>query len=360
MISKLVRKQILQMPEINWGDVPDNTGMRLLWGENQKFIQIYRDAIEKEIEKINLYPSPTQKVLKEALARYNNVFPTNIIPTNGSDEAIELIAKVFVAEGDEVIVPIPSFPCYVSASQMMGAKIVTLPLEKDFSLNVDTLIKTVTKKTKAIWIANPNNPTGNLLLTQKQIEEIAKKVNCLLIVDECYFELGGVTGASLIQKYPNLLVIRSFSKVFAMAGARLGYLICNEEVANYLNRVQLSNQVFHVNRFAQAASIAILGQPQLLKESISEFQVLKGSFEAKLKQVIQLEILETKTTFCLTKILSATTAGELKEQLKNQNIFIKDCSIYEGFGKQYMYLGVPEEKYQQKVADSIKNILKEK
>lgn len=360
MITQLVRKQIREMQEINWGDIPDTTGMRLLWGENQKFMQVYKEAVENEIEKINLYPSPTKQILKEELARYNKVDPENIIPTNGSDEALELISKVFIAENDEAIMPQPSYPCFESVSQMMGAKMVVVPLEKDFSLNVDQLLKAVTNKTKVVWIANPNNPTGNILLSEKQIGYIAEKISCLLVIDECYFELGGVTGASLIKKYPNLIVVRSFSKVFALAGARLGYLICNQEAAAYLNRLQQTNQVFCVNRFAQAAAIAILRQSQLIKESITEFQKLKQGFEAKLREIPQLEVLETKTTFCLTRIKSITTAAQLKEELKKEDIFVKDCSIYEGLGKQYMYLGIPQERYQQQVIKSISDVLKEK
>lgn len=359
-IKKLVRKQIRKMQEINWGDIPDDTGMRLLWGENQKFLDIYKEAVEKEINKINLYPSPTKQTLKEELAIYNKVMPGNIIPTNGSDEALELIAKVFIAEDDEVIMPLPSYPCFQSVSQMMGAKVVTVPLEKDFSLDANKLLKTVTQKTKIIWIANPNNPTGNLLLSEKQIKYLAKKVNCLLVVDECYFELGGITGATLIKTCPNLVVVRSFSKVFALAGARLGYLICNQEIASYLNRLQQTNQVFCVNRFAQAAAIAILRQPQLIKKSVADFLSLKQSFEIKLTQLPELEVVATKTTFCLVKILADKTAAQIKEQLKKQNIFIKDCSIYAGFGKQYMYLGVPKEEYQQKVVNNISKILREK
>lgn len=359
-IDQLVRKQIRDMQEINWGDVPDNTGMRLLWGENQQLIDIYRKAVEQEIEKINLYPSPTKQALKDKLAGYNRVISENIIPTNGSDEALELIAKVFVTEGDEVIMPQPSYPCFESVSQMMGATIITVPLKKDFSLDINQLLKAVTKKTKIVWIANPNNPTGNLLLNQKQIEYLAKKINCLLVIDECYFELGGVTGATFINEYPNIIVVRSFSKVFALAGARLGYLICNPAVAKYLNRLQQTNQVFCVNRFAQTAGIAILRQPKLIKQSISEFKKLKQNFEVKLKQFPQLEVLETKTTFCLARILTPTTAAQVKEQLKKQNMFIKDCSIYEGLGKQYIYLGVPQEDYQFQVVEAIKNVLEEK
>ncbi len=360
MIVQLVRKQIREMQEINWGDIPDNTGMRLLWGENQKFIEVYKEAVEKEIEKINLYLSPTKKELREELAQYNQVEAGNIIPTNGSDEALELIAKVFIAEGDEVVMPLPSYPCFESVSQMMGAKTVTVSLEEDFSLNVEKLLGAVTEKTKVVWIANPNNPTGNLLLTKDQIEYIAKKIKCLLVIDECYFELGGVTAAQLAKNYPNLIIIRSFSKVFALAGARLGYVICNQEVAAYLNRLQQTNQVFCVNRFAQAAAITILRQPELIKQSIKEFQELKKKFETKLRQINQLEVLDTKTTFSIVKILSKTTGAQLKEQLKKENIFIKDCSIYEGFGEQYFYLGIPQEQYQQKVVDCINKVLEEK
>lgn len=359
MINQLVRKQIREMQEINWGDIPDNTGMRLLWGENQTFIKLYKKAIESEITKINLYPSPTKLTLKDELARYNQVGAENIIPTNGSDEALELIAKVFIAENDDVIMPQPSYPCFESVSQMMGAKVIKVPLDVDFSLDIDRLLKTITTNTKIIWIANPNNPTGNILLTAKQIEYIAKNINSLLVIDECYFELGSITGASLVQKYPNIIIVRSFSKVFAMAGARLGYLICNPEVASYLSRLQQTNQVFCVNRFALAAAIAILRRPRVIQSSIAKFQRLKTKFEKKLRRIPQLEILETKTTFCLTKINSPITAAVMKAKLKKQNMYIKDCSIYEGLGSQYMYLGVPKNDYQQQVIKGIANVLKE-
>lgn len=357
MINRLVRKQILKMQEINWGDIPDNTGKRLLWGENQMMIEIYKTAVKTELEKINLYPSPTKQALKKELAFYNKVNPENIIPTNGSDEALELIAKVFIAENDQVIMSVPSYPCFESVSQMMGAQIISVPLEKDFSLDVEKLLKAVTNKTKVVWIANPNNPTGNLLLNKKQIAYLAKKLNCLLVIDECYFEIGGVSGVSLIQDFPNLIIVRSFSKIFALAGARLGYLICNKEIATYLNKLQQTNQVFCANRFAQAAAIAILSKPQLVRKSIIQFQALKKAFEIKLDQIPQLEILKTKTTFCLAKVLSNKTASQLKEQLKEKGIFIKDCSIYQGLGKQYIYLGVPQKQYQKEVVEAIKNLL---
>lgn len=358
MINQLVRKQVRNMPEINWGDVPDNSPFRLLWGENQQVLDIYRKALTEEIEKINLYPSPTKIKLREKIAQYNKVKPDNIVVTNGSDEAIELISKVFVSEGDEVVVPIPTFPVYESTGLVMGGKVQKIPLKSDLSLDLDQLLKKVSSKTKIVWIANPNNPTGNILLNEEQIEDLAQKLNCLLVIDECYFELSGVTAASLTKKYPNIIVIRSFSKVFALAGLRLGYVIANEEVTSYLNRVQQTNQVFNVNRFAQAAGIAILSKPELVKSSVKNFIALKESFEKLLKD-ISLEIVPTKTTFCLVKLPKKITGKTLKEKLAQKRIYIKDCSIYENLGKQCIYLGIPQKQYQKEVVAVIKSLLEE-
>jgi len=359
MITQLVRKQIRDMEEINWGDIPDTTGMRLLWGENQELIKLYKKALRSEINKVNLYPSPTKNRLKKNIARYNNVSADAIIPTNGSDEALELIAKVFIAEGDEVIIPVPSYPCFASVSQMMGAKISPILLEKDFSFSLEKIVKAVTKKTKIIWIANPNNPTGNVLISQKDIEKFVQQIDCLIVFDECYFELSGVTAAQLTKKYNNVIVTRSFTKAFALGGARLGYIIANRETATYLNRLQQTNLVFNVNRFAQAAGNALLEQPQTVKEVIERFKKFKSNFEKKLQKIPSLEVIPTKTTFCFMKLNAKITGKQLKEKLAKANIFIKDCSIYQNLGSRYVYLGVPQKKYQMTVVNAIKKIIKE-
>src|SRR6185369_14141365 len=268
--NQLVRTQIKRMREVNWGEIPDNNPYRLLWGENQQPINVYKNALGDEIKKINFYPSATKLGLKEKIADYNAVNPDSVVLTNGSDEAIELLAKVFLNSDDEVIIPSPSYPCFASVSEMMGAKIITVKLEKDFSVDGEKIVNAISRQTKIIWIANPNNPTGNILLTKIQIEDLAKKINCILVVDECYFELSQVTAAQLVKKCPNIIVTRSFSKIFGLAGARLGYIIANENVTKYLNRLQQANQVFSVNRFAYAAGMAIMSDTELIKESINQ------------------------------------------------------------------------------------------
>jgi histidinol-phosphate aminotransferase len=358
MINQLVRKQIKNMQEINWGEIPENNPYRLLWGENQESVALYKNAIIKEIKKVNLYPSATKLRLRQKIADYNNVQPENIVVTNGSDEALELLAKVFLDSSDEVVIPSPSYPCFTTVSEMMGAKIILVKLEKDFSLDAEKLTDAIIKKTKIVWIANPNNPTGNILLSEDQIEVLAKKINCLLIVDECYFELAKITASRLIKSYPNVVITRSFSKVFALAGARLGYIIANQQVASYLNRLQQTNQVFNVNRFAYAAGLAIMSNNNLIEKNIKKFKDLKSNFE-NLLQNLPLEITPTQTTFCLIKLPKNISGKAVKEKLAKQNIYIKDCSIYPDLGERYIYLGIPQKKYQKFCVEKIKNVLEE-
>ena len=360
MINQLVRKSILKIEKINWGNIPNDKGARLLWGENPIAPIGAVNAIRNEAIRVNFYPSPTKLILRKLLAKYNKVSPENIIITNGSDEAIELIAKVFISEKDQVIFPVPTFPVYKSASLMMGAKVKTIPLKKDFSLDIKKLFKLVNNKTKIIWIANPNNPTGNILLNQTEIQSLTTKLDCLLVIDECYFELVQVTAAGLVNNYPNIVVIRSFSKVFGLAGARLGYIIANKKTASYLNRLQLANQVFNVNRFAQAAAQEILKNPKIVRQLINKYNRQKQNFEKLLNQIESIRVIPTKTTFCLLKINEDISSTQLKEKLQKKDIYIKNCSLYQLLGEKYVYLGVPAEKYQQFVVNAIKKVVGEK
>lgn len=346
------------MTEIKWGEIPENSQFRLMLGENQTAIEQCIDAIVQEAGKLNFYPNPVRAKLKKAIAKYNKILPENIVITNGSDDAIELIAKVFVDNNDEIIIPTPTFPVYESVCTMMGTKIIKIPLGNDFSLNLKTLFSKITNSTKIIWIANPNNPTGNILVPQDKIEKlIQKNPNCLFVFDECYFELTETTAIDLINRYDNLIVIRSFSKIFSLAGARLGYLATNKKIASYCRMVQQNNQPFSVNRFAIAAGAAIFEKNINVRQLVNNYQDLKNRFENLLKTINNIEVIPTKTTFCLIKLPKTCSSKQLKTRLEAKGIFIKDCSIYEELASEFVYLGVPNKTMQKRVVLEIKKNL---
>lgn len=354
MIDKFIRPQIKNMTKIKWGEIPENSQFRLMFGENQTAIEQCVNAIVQEACKLNFYPNPVRAKLKNAIAKYNNILPENIIVTNGSDDAIELIAKVFVDKDDEIIIPSPTFPVYESACIMMGAKIIKIPLGKDFSFELQTILSKITNSTKIIWIANPNNPTGNILIPQDQIEKFIQKIpNCLLVFDECYFELTNITAINLINKYDNLIIIRSFSKIFSLAGARLGYIAANQKITSFCNMLQQNNQPFSVNRFAIAAGSAIFEKNINIRQLVNNYQDLKSRFEILLKKITAIDVIPTKTTFCLIKLPKTSNSKKLKAKLEAKGIFIKGCSIYEGLGNEFVYLGVPNKTLQKRVVFEI-------
>ena len=357
-ILQKIRPPIREIKIINWGEIPENNNLRLMFGENPFVWKECIMAIKGEVNKINVYPSPTKKELIKRIAEYNNIIPENIVVTNGSDDGIELITKVFIDSKDEVIIPIPTFPVYDSASRMMGAKIINIPLDKGFQLNLNKLVAKVNKSTKIIWIANPNNPTGNILVSKEKIEWLINAVpDTLVVIDECYFELSQVTAKDLIKKYNNLIILRSFSKIFGLAGLRLGYIISNPSIIRYCNALQQNNQPFSVNRFALASGMAVMNDFSKINRVTEKYKKAKNDFEKMLMNIKCLEIVPTNTTFSLVKLPKSYAASFIKNELLKSGIYIKDCSIYYGLGSKYIYLGTPKKTVQQKFINKLISIL---
>jgi len=358
-ILQKIRPSIREIKITNWGEIPENNDLRLMFGENPFIWKECIGAIKKETNKINIYPSPTKKELIKKIAEYNNIVSKNIVVTNGSDDGIELITKVFINSKDEIIIPIPTFSVYDSASRMMGAKIINIPLGEDFKLNLNKLVAKVNKSTKIIWIANPNNPTGNILVSKEKIEWLINAVpDTLVVIDECYFELSQVTAKDLVKKYNNLIILRSFSKIFGLAGLRLGYIISNPSIIRYCNALQQNNQPFSVNRFALASGMTVMNDFSKINRVTEKYKKAKNDFEKMLTQIKSLKMIPTYTTFILIKLPKPYNASFIKNELSKREIYIKDCSIYCGLGSQYIYLGIPKKTVQKKFIKELVSIIK--
>ena len=354
--KKLFRKETDLIHPINWGEVSGNK-IRLLWGENPiKANQEIKRAIIKEISNINKYPDPEKSILTKKLASYNKVNPKNILITNGSDEAIDLIAKTFIDKGDEVIFPVPTFPTYGNAALLMGGIVRKVLLDKELNLNVKDIFSRISKKTKLIFIANPNNPSGNILISNAQISKLAAYFKGVIIIDECYYEFSKKTAVPLIKKFKNIIVLRSMSKTFALAGLRVGYMVAHEDIASKLSAISNTLQPFNVNRIAQVAAVSALNHK---KQIIKQFEGVKESLLIELKKIKEIKVFDTLTSFVILDLSKTDiTAKELKEKMEKRGVLIKDCGIFENFGPQYAYLGIPPKDKIKKVINSIKGVLK--
>jgi histidinol-phosphate aminotransferase len=191
------------------------------------------------------------------------------MPTSGSDEMVSLIAETFLNPGDEAIQADITFTSYIIAVKMMGATPVLVPL-KNFRLDLNAMADAINEKTKVIWLCNPNNPTGTMF-SEEELHAFMARVpdNVVVVYDEAYNEF--VTDPSypkesykLYQKYPNMIVMRTFSKIYGLAALRVGYSFAQEEILQNINKIR---KAFNVNRLAQVAAIAALKDQDFVKKT---------------------------------------------------------------------------------------------
>ncbi|MDR1926472.1 MAG: histidinol-phosphate transaminase [Endomicrobium sp.] len=231
-------------------------------------------AIKANLEKIFFYPDSSSFELKKSLSeRY--LLPTeNVFVAAGGDEIIELIAKLFFNPEDEVVISKHSFIRYGMAVMLMSSKAVVVPMKDGFAYDLSALAKACNKNTKAVFVTNPNNPTGTYN-TKQELSEFFKKLPLnkfdskpVVILDEAYFEYASLekdypNGLDYLKNNPNLIVFRTFSKIYGLAGLRVAYGFASKEIVDYIERIR---PPFNVNFLAQvAAKAAIIDKEQVAK-----------------------------------------------------------------------------------------------
>jgi histidinol-phosphate aminotransferase len=205
--------------------------------------------------------------LYEKIADYSGVLESEVMITNGSYHAIDIICRALLSKGDKVIIPKPTFPAFEYCAKLQEAEICEACYDSYGGFPLDDVISSIDDKTKMVVICNPSNPLGTSVL-KSDIEKILNvSRNVAVLVDEAYFEYSGITCADLVNKYPNLIIVRTFSKAFGLAGLRIGYVISNE--LNISELVKLKSS-FDVNIVSQLAASAALDDVCYMKDYVSE------------------------------------------------------------------------------------------
>lgn len=225
-------------------------------------------AIEQGVFGLNRYPDADASDLKAAIAKEHGVEKTQVIPTNGADELITLISEAFLEQGDEIIVPDPSFSEYDFGAHIMGAKVVKVPFAQGFAFDVDAMIAAVTDKTKIIYICSPNNPTGTYMKKQ-DVQKLLDAVGDILVVfDAAYSHYADAEdytdGTEFIQQGYPLLTLKTFSKIYGIAGVRVGFGIAADSIITSILKVK---EPFNVNTLAQLAATAAVTDHEHVTQS---------------------------------------------------------------------------------------------
>lgn len=242
-------------------------GLRLDFNERLAPLpeKVVRAVKEFDPQKLMLYPSYGDLVGK--IANYAGVDEDNLMITNGSDQGMELIFRTFVAFGDFVIIPAPSFAMFYQVAQVLGAKILKPQYKSDGSFPLEEVLQLLKQKPRLLIICNPNNPTGTLI-SLSEIEIILKCAgDTIVYIDEAYFEFSGVTAVKLIKKYSNLFITRTFSKAFGLAALRIGYIM---SCAKNINEMMKVRGPYDVNQMAKVAVQASLDCQQDVQQYCEE------------------------------------------------------------------------------------------
>lgn len=270
-----------------------------------------------ETNSYHIYPDPEHRELRTMLEEYTGVGREYIAVGSGSDELIDLILRMTLEPGEKVINFPPTFVPYGIRIKMSGGKIINIPRGTEFGIDVEKAKSAIDKSTKVILLANPNNPTGNMTPVSEIISLL--ETGIFVVVDEAYYEFSGETVAHFVPSYPNLIVLRSFSKWAGLAGLRVGYGIFNPEVREIIYKSKLP---YNVSSAAQLAAIESLRDLGNMKRRIEAITSERARLSKELKQQGILAPYPSQANFILCQAVNGD-AAQIKGHLEQDGIFIR-------------------------------------
>jgi histidinol-phosphate aminotransferase len=271
-IDKVIREEVKDLPVYSPGKSPEEVARELGISDCVKMASnenplgpspMAMDAVKEALTGAHIYPDGNSTELREALSSRLDVPVDCLLVAHGVDEALDLMAYAFLSKGDEIVVGDPTFTSYELAALTMGAAISRIPL-KGFRQDVPAMLEAVGERTVMFFLCSPLNPTGTAI-SEPELKEALESLpeQVILILDEAYVEY--VTdpdypdALAYFKRYPNLVITRTFSKIYGLAGLRVGYVICSPEIRQALEKVKLP---FNVNRLGQVAALAALGDEE--------------------------------------------------------------------------------------------------
>lgn len=320
--AKLVRPAIHGLPLYTRNESPAEKPareVRLDWNESPYGPSPKAVAALREIEAHNRYPEFDAWALREAMARYAGVSPTQVVAGAGLDNVLETLMFLVVEPGDRVIVSEPTFMVYEILVKAHGGEVIDVPLRSDFSLDGRGILDAIGERTKLAIICNPNNPTGNLL-DPDTIERVVAEAPCLVAIDEAYAEFAGSTLIGMMDRYPNLVILRTMSKFAGFAGMRVGYGIFPDELMPYLLRIMPG--FCNVSVGATAAAIAALGDEAYNREMVARIVNDRDALARRLRAIPGVEPLPSATNFLLVR-LPVPDAAPVVGALAGRGVYVR-------------------------------------
>jgi histidinol-phosphate aminotransferase len=298
----------------------------VMLASNENPLNLPGELLEKLAEittriPFNRYPDALSGKLREMIAEANGLEPGNVLVGNGGDELIFDLLLAWGGPGRKLIDLPPTFAMYGIDAEMTGTEVIRLPRLEDFSIDGDALLERLKPgDVDIVMIANPNNPTGTLA-AETLLIDVLNSTDALVLVDEAYFEFSRHTMRPHMLRHPNLVILRTFSKAFSLAGLRAGYLLAHEDVIRELTKVR---QPYSVNRFSQVAAALVFRERPVFEAGISQLLRQRDMLVHGLLALPEVTVYPTEANFVLFKIDHASAVW--RDLLHEHSVLVRDFS----------------------------------
>lgn len=289
--------------------------------------ELKRELVEEFfLQPWNRYPDVFPTPLIEALSKFINVPMESIIAANGSNELMYTILMAIVSKGTKVLIPTPTFFLYEKIVNVLEGELIFVSAKSDLSFDTEKIIASAQEKKPSLIILNsPNSPTGQML-SANEVEKILLETDAIVLVDEAYIEFADMPSVlPLLKKYDRLIILRTFSKAFSIAGLRIGYLVAQPALCAELLKPKIP---FTVNNFSSSVAIKLMQKNELISERIRYIKRQKDLLFNELSTMNQLKVFPSQTNFLIFQLQVKNNAKMLFENLLSENVLIRDVSSY--------------------------------
>ncbi|WGI18155.1 histidinol-phosphate transaminase [Methanonatronarchaeum sp. AMET-Sl] len=338
------KEEIAEKYGLNPNEIVSLASNENSYGPPPKAIQ----AIKENAGRVYRYPSPKDaERIRREIAQKTKLKPENVVLGTGSDGIMESLMKMYIEPGDQVIIPTPTFSYYTLLTKIYKAKPKHIQRNQNYSLPKN-ISNEINQDTKIIFICSPNNPTGNTVTTEK-LKQILKQ-DILVVLDEAYIEFADQTHAPLVKQHDNLVVLRTFSKAYGLAGLRIGYALTNPKITNKYKAV---SPPFPLAIPSIEAAIAALNDKEHHKKTIKNNQRERK----RLQKEIPLKTYPSKGNYVFIDT-SPIKATKITKKLMKKGVIVRDCTPIPGCKDTHIRITVGTPKENTKTIQAIKKITK--
>ena len=327
-IEELIRKEVLGLSLYEVGSIlPRKLDEKVTKLDLNENFAVADDVVGNMLLEVcqdidvRLYPPPYGAMATKAISEFLGFSESEIYVGNGADGVLDSLTKVFVKKGSKVLVVEPTFPLYAYFTQLYGGKKVTVLLRPNFELDIDGILEKCDKQTSVLIVCSPNNPTGNQF-KEGDLKKILQEFNGVVVVDEAYVDFAKYTVVDWIRKFDNLIVLRTFSKAFGLAGIRAGFLVSNKSIAEYVKRV---THPFDVNIVTQRIIALALQNWNYFKERTQYIVREREWLRNNLAKIDGINPYPSDANFILFKVTKNNlTSSTVTKRLARRNVLVKD------------------------------------